>query len=381
MSDAKLSSMLSDRYYLGYVRHAGQEYRGRHEALIDQNLFDRVQKVQEVRRGAQERDRVHRHYLKGSLWCGSCHDRGVEARLHFQRSRGNGGQYDYFVCSNKHAGLCEQPHLALERVEAAVVRHYGTIRFTQEFISTVRRSLAETLADTQRSTNLRRGQLSKELASLDVQEENLLDLAAEGLATKNKITQRLNSIEHKRLRIREQLNEVEADLSIGAALLEAALQLLSETGSLYRQVRDSDRRLLNQAIFERLYVDNNTVSDDQLREPFSEIIAAHANFGRTSSRAASARSEAKTRSGRPDACHFRSAGTKADLLTAAVVGNGSGKAAMVEPGRIELPTRPCHGRMLPLYHGPLPFRSALASFACPQNFHVCNKLHSERFSC
>lgn len=351
VSDAKLSSMLSDRYYLGYVRHADQEYRGRHDALIDQDLFDRVQKIQEARRGAHERDRVHRHYLKGSLWCGACHEHGVEARLHFQRSRGNGGQYDYFVCSNKHAGLCAEPHLALERVELAVLRHYGTLQFTQEFIGTVRRSLSETLADTQLSTSLRRAQLTKELSSLNVQEENLLDLAAEGLATKNKITERLNNIERKRLRIGEQLNEVEADLSVGASMLEAALELLGEPSTLYQQVSDSDRRLLNQAIFEKLYVDNDAVNDDQLKEPFSDMVAAHNVALRRSGDAVSS-SGPKTRRDRPDACHVRSSGTKVDLLTLALAGNGSGKAAMVEPGRIELPTRPCHGRMLPLYHGP-----------------------------
>lgn len=35
-----LSQMLRDRVYLGFVTYQGQEYQGRHEPLIDQDLFD-----------------------------------------------------------------------------------------------------------------------------------------------------------------------------------------------------------------------------------------------------------------------------------------------------------------------------------------------------
>jgi site-specific DNA recombinase len=155
----------------------------------------------------------------------------------------------------------------VEQVEAAVARRYRTFRLSTEFLDSIRRGLSDAVTDTQHSTVLRRDQLTKELASLDVQEENLLDLAAEGMTAKNKITIRLNDIEQKRQRIREQLGEVEADLTVGVELLEAALQLLSDPGRLYRQVSDLDRRLLNQAIFEKLYVENDTIKGDVIREP------------------------------------------------------------------------------------------------------------------
>ena len=42
ISIARLGAMLRNRYYLGYVTHKGVEYKGRHEPLITQELFDRV---------------------------------------------------------------------------------------------------------------------------------------------------------------------------------------------------------------------------------------------------------------------------------------------------------------------------------------------------
>lgn len=39
---ARWRDVLRDRYYLGYVTNRGQEYAGRHEPLITQELFDQV---------------------------------------------------------------------------------------------------------------------------------------------------------------------------------------------------------------------------------------------------------------------------------------------------------------------------------------------------
>jgi site-specific DNA recombinase len=61
-----LANLLRDRYYLSYVTYDGIEYTGRHEALIDQELFDQVQKVLYAERNAGTRQRVHDHYLKGT---------------------------------------------------------------------------------------------------------------------------------------------------------------------------------------------------------------------------------------------------------------------------------------------------------------------------
>ncbi|WP_237203719.1 recombinase family protein [Rothia endophytica] len=45
ISDSKIQQMLRDRYYLGEVRYKGERYPGRHEALIDEDQFNRVQEL------------------------------------------------------------------------------------------------------------------------------------------------------------------------------------------------------------------------------------------------------------------------------------------------------------------------------------------------
>ncbi|MBB5153332.1 recombinase family protein [Saccharopolyspora phatthalungensis] len=49
VSISKLARMLRDRYYLGYITYRGEELPGRHEPIIEQDLFDRVQAVLDAR--------------------------------------------------------------------------------------------------------------------------------------------------------------------------------------------------------------------------------------------------------------------------------------------------------------------------------------------
>ncbi len=59
-----------------------QRTPGRHEPIVDQHLFDRVQAVFDARTTSGERRRVHHHYLKGTLYCGHCHQAGTTVAEH-----------------------------------------------------------------------------------------------------------------------------------------------------------------------------------------------------------------------------------------------------------------------------------------------------------
>jgi site-specific DNA recombinase len=53
--------ILSDRYYMGVIEYDGDDYQGRHEALVTPKLFERVQRVLELHGGGGTRQRTHHH--------------------------------------------------------------------------------------------------------------------------------------------------------------------------------------------------------------------------------------------------------------------------------------------------------------------------------
>jgi hypothetical protein len=184
-----------------------------------------------------------------------------------------GYEYTYFFCRNKQDGTCPTPHVNVLRIEDAIEAHYATIQFTPDFIATVRTQLTEALADQEAAARLLHRQLTAELRALDVREDNLIDLAATADDTvpqaKAKIAAKLRDIEHQRARLTERLSETNDDLADGARLIDVCLKLLENSQELYRRCDDEQRRLLNQALFEGLYIDHDQVTGHDQREPFA----------------------------------------------------------------------------------------------------------------
>ncbi len=118
---SRLHEILRDSYYIGTVTYGGVQYQGSHRPLIDKDTFSRVQAILTAKHQAGEKQREHRHYLKGTIYCGRC-----QRRMIFTRSRGNGGHYEYFMCAGRHSDRsgCRQPYVQTADVEQAVTRFY-----------------------------------------------------------------------------------------------------------------------------------------------------------------------------------------------------------------------------------------------------------------
>ncbi len=276
ISDTKIQRMLRDRYYIGEITYKGEVYKGRHEPLIDEGLFDHVQGVLGTRGVANERRRVHTHYLKGSLWCGHCRlERQTNRRLIQQRTVGrHGGEYWYFFCRGAQDGTCDAPYVNVDNIEAAVEEHYKTIELSPEFIQVVRENLEAALRDQSNAEHLRRSQLEDRLKALQAKEDNLLDLASDGSLPQERIRERLREVGRERETLREQLSKTTADLDAGKRHIEAFLALLTDVRALYMSAGDEVRRALNQAIFNNIYVAHDDVIGDDVKVPLRELLAA-----------------------------------------------------------------------------------------------------------
>ncbi|WP_436502238.1 recombinase family protein [Actinokineospora sp. HUAS TT18] len=278
ISISRLADLLRDDYYIGWITYEGEKFRGRHKPLIDPELFEQVQQIINSRSATDERRREHFHYLKG-LFCGVCLDqRGEQRRLIFQNATNrHGTTYQYFFCTGRYDHVCELPYLRTERVEEAIEQHYATIQFDETFIAEVREHMAQAVGSQESSARQLHQQLSAQLKALDVKESNLIDLASDGSLPQTKIREKLHAITKQRDRLTARLGETTQDLSEAAALVDLCLELLRDPQGLYLRCSDEQRRLLNQAFFEVLYLHEETDGEltitYRLQEPFAELQA------------------------------------------------------------------------------------------------------------
>ena len=112
------------------------------------------------------------------------------------------------------------------------------------------------------------------MARLDKQEENLIDLAAEGGSSVAKVRQRLAEIHRKRDQLTARMADKLEQLEVGAKLIEGALQLLRDPLDLYLRMSPEGQRMMNQAVFERLYVFDGEVTEVVFNAPFGDLVGA-----------------------------------------------------------------------------------------------------------
>ena len=134
----KLLAILRNPYYRGIVTYQGVQYPGKHQPLIDEATWQRVQTVLNQHRHG-ERQRIHNHHLKTTVRCGQCGGRLI---IHHAKAR-NGHIYPYFVCSyrQRHRTQCSFKAVLIDEVDAHIADLYRHIHITPEDRRTIEKYL------------------------------------------------------------------------------------------------------------------------------------------------------------------------------------------------------------------------------------------------
>jgi len=267
LANSYVHRLLTNRYYLGYVTFQGIEYQGRHQPIIAKSLFDRVQEVLAAHDRAGERQRVHAHYLKGSIFCGQC-----GSRLAFTLAK---GIYPYFFCfgRQKRRTICRQPNLQVEAVEVAVERYYRTVRIPAGLNEIIQNGLRAELDNQHERAEPEIAWARQRVTELSQERRRL----ARGVVT-GSIPGDLAREEHER--IDAELTQAQRILATAEMIyarieqtLTQALDLLERVDDVYRLGGPRVRRLLNQCFFIRLNIDGGDVVGAVLREPWATLLA------------------------------------------------------------------------------------------------------------
>jgi site-specific DNA recombinase len=265
----RLQKILRNDYYVGVVRYADIVAEGRHPKLTDEATFQRVQGVLDSQRQSGERCWRHHSYLRGTVFCGDC-----DKRLIYTRATGRrGGTYEYLVCSGRLDGTCSQPHHRLEAVEEAVARRYETIELTASRRQKIREAVHAHAEHLDAGAEPERERVRQKLIKLAGEEKKLLQAHYD-----ENISRELFAEEQRRVRserVAAELRQAQLDVDHSQILeaLEVALGLTDRIETAYRAADPSTRRLFNQAIFERIWIDREDVQKAILASPIREVLA------------------------------------------------------------------------------------------------------------
>ncbi|WP_460546023.1 recombinase family protein [Glycomyces halotolerans] len=253
VSLSQLSSLLRDRTYLGYVLWCGQEHPGRHPALVEVDLFDRVQRVlAERRRGT--RDRKWDHFLKGLLWCGRC-----RRRMIFECSRSHSGRlYFYYRCAGLQHRSCDLPRIPIAAVEDAAEAYFAALNIDPTERAAISQLVAGALADHRTAGATLRKRLESELTRLDRLEDQCLELLGSPGWPTEKLTERLQHLNVERDKVKQRLAAAQdrtSDDQLFRKRIDKLLGLFAEPRELCKQLSEDLRKTFATVCFDKLAID------------------------------------------------------------------------------------------------------------------------------
>ena len=277
-----LQRIFKRKYYVGIVTFRGLEYEGKHTPLVTPQVFETVGRLLEANRRSGERSYRRDHYLKGTVRCGRC-----QSRLLYFVSTGNGGRYEYFHCSSRHAGRgsCDLPHLPAHQVEAAVADRWLREVASPAEVVQLRAEIEAELRGFSARTEQEAKRVQTRLQAVRRDRLKWAEKAMSGAVPDDIAREKQAELARQVSWCEEELQTLEVNEEQIEALLDATLGLAVNCHLGYQSADGNGRRLWNQAWFESVEID---LIDDgiEVSEACREAVpdAVHAGLAAVRSR-------------------------------------------------------------------------------------------------
>jgi site-specific DNA recombinase len=272
ISGSAFHEMLRNPYYVGIVDYRGVRYEGKHQPLVSQPIYDEVQRILEAQNFAGEKKRRHPHYLKGSIWCGCCGSRLIVSNA---RSR-SGRIYPYFTCigrqHDRHS--CTQRAVLIEHVEELVADYYDRFQLGHELRLETEQTILEQMAALRENEIRERDRLIHRQRTLLDERAKLLEAHYAGAIPLDLLKTEQDRIGSQLERIEERLSSADIKYTQAETTLKRSLELAETLAKAYREASPKTRRLMNQALFQRLIINPDDGVTGTFNGPFDLLMQA-----------------------------------------------------------------------------------------------------------
>jgi site-specific DNA recombinase len=138
---SSIHKILTNPMYCGAFLWAGKYYRGVHEPIVSQDLFDRVQEMLDEKGRRRTRQQTHTWAFHGLLSCGHC---GCALTAEIKK-----GRYIYYHCTG-YKGRCPERYIREEEIAAQFGEALRAIHLDEEVLAWASTALRQSHQDTRR---------------------------------------------------------------------------------------------------------------------------------------------------------------------------------------------------------------------------------------
>jgi site-specific DNA recombinase len=233
-----VKQILQNPVYIGKIRYKGEIHPGRHQAIIDEELFRDVQRHLEVHtkpRRNFRRPMKHTFILQGLVRCGKC-----GSFMTTKYCTGSRGLRYYYQCTkNSHRGKaeCDMRYVPAEELERLVIEKLRGIsmdrKVIDEIVAKANQEGFGDIADLEKELKA----LKNQLKPINVQLENYLKAIGEGFGINKSTLFRMQNLEEQKAQLERRLEALTQQIdSIKRQRLNA--QTMQESLTRFSQIID-----------------------------------------------------------------------------------------------------------------------------------------------
>ncbi len=239
MDESQIKKIMLNKTNTGIIKYKGEEYKGRHKAIVSDEIYNRVFETNKLRGKATKNER---HYLlSGKIYCGYC-----GAKYRYQKW---GKRIICYCYSRQHSKpkYIKDPNCKNKRwdsfeIDDAVIQNIFSMELNEKLFKDNYQLIEVDIID---EYNLR-------LSKIDKQLNNLLNFISNGLAVEV-IKDKIEKLEKKRQNILLKLKKIRVKKNNN----KKDLPIIRNLQSVWFNMPFSEKRIIIEQIIDKVIVNNN----------------------------------------------------------------------------------------------------------------------------
>lgn len=266
ISKSHLQAIFDNPTHCGSVRYAGKIYAGTHEAIISQDLFDKVHMVMKSRTPRWRTERKGLWAFQGLITCGHCGCSVVGEKKTNKYGRG----YTYYHCT-RNKGKCPEKYISEKMLADLFRSQISKVQLAPDAVAYVRQGLLNSHNDQQDFQK-------RSLDALNLRYKTLGKLIEQGYEDSVSGVIEVNFYDRKRLDWRNEQIEIETKLAqfrqADDSYIQTGLQILElskEAVNIYDSLDMAGKRELIGFVHSNFSLKDGLLTPSY-RKPFDYIV-------------------------------------------------------------------------------------------------------------
>lgn len=263
LGKSRIHQLLTDIFYIGKMRWNNEVYEGKHEALIDAELFQKVQTT--LKSKTTPKYRKHFFLLQGLIKCAGC-----QGKITWEIQKG----IVYGHCN--HYRACEQKTWAKEKeVEEQLGQAFDKLQIKNaRLIDWIRKALKEAHKEETSYNDTAISELNKSLERIQRRMDNLYQDKLDEVITRMKYDSLFKQFTEEKNGITQAIQKHSQASTKYQELGVSLYELSQKAKELYLRAERDDKRKLLSLVFDNLTLDEGALGFD-FTTPFkllSEVV-------------------------------------------------------------------------------------------------------------